>query len=156
MDSHAKPPIDPSAPLPIPAGQPPRPSPVRAATLAAYQLSNKSRASSQPAGERFPVFGTSPGSGRDSPLSTSGKGGSYGVIGGARTPSRFSSGLPGPGTATRANSFSVAEGGLSQRVRLLCLFWSILGTRYGAFTDYIACCPVNKNSICSSRRKYSI
>jgi hypothetical protein len=114
----AKPPNDPSAPLPIPASQPPRPSPVRAATLAAYQLStSKSRASSQPAGERFPVFGTSPGSGRDSPLSTtSGKGGSYGVIGGARTPSRFSSGLPGPGIATRANSFSVAEGGLSQRV----------------------------------------
>ena len=44
------------------------------------------------------------------------------MIGGARssTPRRFSSGLPpGPGTATRANSFSVAEGGLSQRVGLL-------------------------------------
>lgn len=121
----ARPPNDPSKPLPIPASQPPRPSPVRAATLAAYQLSSKSRASSQPAGERFPVLGTSPGSGRDSPLSTtSGKGGSYGVIGGARaiTPRRFSSGLPpGPGTATRANSFSVAEGGLSQRVRVYLL-----------------------------------
>jgi hypothetical protein len=124
----ARPPNDPSAPLPIPASQPPRPSPVRAATVAAYQLStSKSRASSQPAGERFPVLGTSPGSGHDSPLSTSGKGGSYGVIGGARssTPRRFSSGLPpGPGTATRANSFSVAEGGLSQRVGPCLLEWS--------------------------------
>jgi hypothetical protein len=141
-------PIDPSAPLPIPVSQPPRPSPVRSATLAAYQLSTKSRASSQPAGERFPVFGTSPGSGRDSPLSTSGKGGSYGVIGGARTPSRFSSGLPGPGTATRANSFSVAEGGLSQRV---CLFgFKSSRVDFWESADYIACGIISKNALCSS------
>jgi hypothetical protein len=107
--------MDRPEPLSIPAtGQPSRPSPARAATLAAYQF-KQSRASSQPAGERLPVFGSSPGSGRDSPLS-SGNGGAYGVIGGSRTPSRFSSGLPAPGPATRANSFSVAEGGLSHRV----------------------------------------
>lgn len=151
MNANDKAPTDPSAPLPIPASQPPRPSPVRAATLAAYQLTSKSRASSQPAGERFPVFGTSPNSGRDSPLSTGGKGGSYGVIGGARTPSRFSSGLPGPGTATRANSFSVAESGLSQRV---CLFYFDCLVVMDNQSDYIACGPVNKNSLCSSRRNY--
>lgn len=101
--------------LPIPSAAqlpaPTRPSPARAATLAAFQYS-KSRASSQPAGERQPVFGTSPGSGRDSPGIAS----TYGVIGGSRAPSRFSGqpGMPGPGTATRANSFSVAEAGLRE------------------------------------------
>lgn len=125
--------------------QPHRPMPGRSASLATYSAYTKTRATSQPAGERIPVPSSSqPGSGRGTPGGTNGEGrfgsigsglpeamggsgsgtgapgGTYGVIGGSRgsfgagsIPGRFSGGFGG-GTATRANSFSVAE--LRERV----------------------------------------
>ncbi|OCF37905.1 hypothetical protein I316_00129 [Kwoniella heveanensis BCC8398] len=89
-----------------------RPSPARAATLSGTPFQYKTRAASQPAGERIPPPATStPGSGRGSPgAGTNGNGGAFGVIGGSRTPGRFGNALAsGGGTATRANSFSAGE-----------------------------------------------
>lgn len=81
-----------------------RPAPARAATLSAgYPY--KSRAASQPAGERLPAPSSQPGSGSGSP----GNGGAYGVIGGSRTPVRYWNALVTGGTTTRANSFSAGE-----------------------------------------------
>ena len=104
----------PPQPIPSPLGENLRPSPARTTSLAAPIPNHpaKSRAASQPAGERLPVRSGSAGghnaTGRDSP------GGLYGVIGGSRTPSKqqgaFSnSNGNGNGAATRANSFSAAE-----------------------------------------------
>ncbi|ORY35609.1 hypothetical protein BCR39DRAFT_511119 [Naematelia encephala] len=84
-----------------------RPSPARAATLSSAVYPYKTRAASQPAGERLPAPASNPDSGRQSP-STNGAG-AYGVIGGARTPGRFGSALATGGTTTRANSFSAGE-----------------------------------------------
>lgn len=84
-----------------------RPAPARSATLGNMPHGYKSRATSQPPGERLPLGasspfnGTLPESGRGSPS------GQFGVIGGSRTPSKFAA--PGSGTATRANSFSAGE-----------------------------------------------
>nr|XP_019044647.1 hypothetical protein I302_06560 [Kwoniella bestiolae CBS 10118]OCF23577.1 hypothetical protein I302_06560 [Kwoniella bestiolae CBS 10118] len=98
-----------------------RPSPARATSLTGTPFQYKTRAASQPAGERIPPSST-PGSGRGSPgvnglgngNSNANGGGPYGVIGGSRTPGRFSTALAGgnhngPGTQTRANSFSAGE-----------------------------------------------
>lgn len=114
-----------------------RPVPGRSATLSSYTSFPKIRATSQPAGERIPIPSSShPDSGRGSPgmnggfgsiggpstlgaaaSNAGGGGGAYGVIGGSRAsqagPGRFP-GAFGGGTATRANSFSVAE--LRERV----------------------------------------
>lgn len=125
---------------PPPAQGPPlglRPVPGRSATLSTYGSFPKIRAASQPAGERIPIPSSSnPDSGRGSPgmhggygsiggpsaagttaSNAGGGGGAYGVIGGSRAsqagPGRFP-GAFGGGTATRANSFSVAE--LRERV----------------------------------------
>ncbi|WWD02546.1 hypothetical protein V865_000586 [Kwoniella europaea PYCC6329] len=87
-----------------------RPSPARATSLSGTPFQYKTRAASQPAGERIPPSST-PGSGRGSPgmNGTNGVGGgAFGVIGGSRTPGRFSNALAG-GTQTRANSFSAGE-----------------------------------------------
>ncbi|WVR07576.1 hypothetical protein IAU60_004618 [Kwoniella sp. DSM 27419] len=84
-----------------------RPSPTRAATLAGAPFQYKTRAASQPAGERIPPTLSNPASGRASP-GTNG-GGAFGVIGGSRTPGRFGNALAAGGTATRANSFSAGE-----------------------------------------------
>ncbi|OCF57297.1 hypothetical protein L486_04753 [Kwoniella mangroviensis CBS 10435] len=87
-----------------------RPSPARATSLTGTPFQYKTRAASQPAGERIPPSST-PGSGRGSPgmNGTNGVGGgAFGVIGGSRAPGRFSNALAG-GTQTRANSFSAGE-----------------------------------------------
>jgi hypothetical protein len=84
-----------------------RPAPARSATLGNMPQGYKSRATSQPPGERMPLGGGSPFNGT---LPESGRGspsGQFGVIGGSRTPSKFA--VPGSGTATRANSFSAGE-----------------------------------------------
>ncbi|KAI9637464.1 uncharacterized protein MKK02DRAFT_32302 [Dioszegia hungarica] len=83
-----------------------RPSVMRAASLQSY--SYKTRAASQPAGERIPIppataLGASPG--RSSPIVG---GERFGVIGGTRAPGRFAGALAA-GTQTRANSFSAGE-----------------------------------------------
>ncbi|WVF72775.1 hypothetical protein IAT40_007593 [Kwoniella sp. CBS 6097] len=87
-----------------------RPSPARAATLSGTPFQYKTRAASQPAGERIPPpTASNPGSGRASP-GLNGNGGAFGVIGGSRTPGRFGNALAtSGGTATRANSFSAGE-----------------------------------------------
>jgi len=100
-----------SAPLAMSA-QPPhppyRPSPTRAATLGPNPFS-KSRAASQPAGERSPAppqfggSGSHPDSGRGSPA------GMFGVIGGSRTPKGVTGSRVLGGPPTRASSFSVAD-----------------------------------------------
>ena len=81
-----------------------RPAPIRSNALGPGPAF-KSRAASQPAGERLPAPGSQPDSGRGSP----GNAGAFGVIGGSRTPSRFVNAMPTGGTATRANSFSAGE-----------------------------------------------
>ncbi|WWC71594.1 uncharacterized protein I206_105552 [Kwoniella pini CBS 10737] len=88
-----------------------RPSPARATSLTGTPFQYKTRAASQPAGERIPPSSSTPGSGRGSPgVNGNGAGSAYGVIGGARTPGRFSAALAGTnGTQTRANSFSAGE-----------------------------------------------
>lgn len=101
-----------------------RPSPTRAITLGGTPFQYKTRAASQPAGERFQIPFSTPSSGRASPgtngtYSGNGHGGtngnttgsSYGVIGGTRAGGRFGSALAsaGMGPATRANSFSAGE-----------------------------------------------
>ncbi|WWC90737.1 uncharacterized protein L201_005674 [Kwoniella dendrophila CBS 6074] len=91
-----------------------RPSPARATSLTGTPFQYKTRAASQPAGERIPPSSSTPNSGRGSPgvNGTNGIGSAYGVIGGARTPGRFSSALAGGngnGTQTRANSFTAGE-----------------------------------------------
>jgi hypothetical protein len=93
-----------SVPIPNPSAAPFRPSPARAASLQSASIYIKSRAASQPAGERFPVPPPDPAARSNSP------GSPYGVIGESRIPARFGNGLSHThGAATRANSFSVAE-----------------------------------------------
>ena len=99
-----------------------RPSPARAATLSAG-LSFKSRATSQPAGDRTSAVSSYPEPGRGS--SGNGSGGAFGVIGGSRTPARHGNVLGTGGVATRANSFSAGEH-WERRVRL---FPSTVSTR---------------------------
>ena len=95
-------------------------------------LGYKTRAASQPAGERIPLgpggvpafgstslgihtsTGSQPTSGRASPhvnggTAGSGVGGYNGLSAGARPPGRFAGALAAGGTQTRANSFSAAE-----------------------------------------------
>ncbi|WWC63261.1 uncharacterized protein I303_105861 [Kwoniella dejecticola CBS 10117] len=92
-----------------------RPSPARATSLTGAPFQYKTRAASQPAGERIPPSSSTPVSGRGSPGvngngNGNGAGSAYGVIGGARTPGRFSTALAGGnGTQTRANSFTAGE-----------------------------------------------
>lgn len=97
-----------------------RPSPTRAITLGGTPFQYKTRAASQPAGERFPVYST-PSSGRGTPgangdgngnTNGTANGNGYGVIGGTRGGGRFGNALAGGagvGTATRASSFSAGE-----------------------------------------------
>lgn len=97
-----------------------RPSPTRAITLGGTPFQYKTRAASQPAGERFPIYST-PSSGRGTPGANgngngntdgTAHGNGYGVIGGTRGGGRFGNALAGGGgggTATRASSFSAGE-----------------------------------------------
>ncbi|WRT68364.1 uncharacterized protein IL334_005340 [Kwoniella shivajii] len=104
---------------PNPNAPPFRPSPARAATLSGTPFQYKTRAASQPAGERIPPSSSTPGSGRASPGAgmnangLTGSGSAFGVIGGARIPGRFGNALFGSngnvGIQTRANSFSAGE-----------------------------------------------
>ena len=97
-----------SSPSPNPYAPAFRPSPARAATLSAG-FSFKSRATSQPAGDRISAsaVGSYPEAGRGSP--GNGNGGEFGVIGGSRTPARHGNVLATGGIGTRANSFSAGE-----------------------------------------------
>lgn len=101
-----------------------RPSPTRAITLGGTPFQYKTRAASQPAGERFPIY-SNPSSGRGTPGGNGGgngndnggtngtaNGNGYGVIGGTRGGGRFGNALAGGGgggPATRASSFSAGE-----------------------------------------------
>ncbi|KIY33127.1 cytoplasmic protein [Cryptococcus gattii E566] len=101
-----------------------RPSPTRAITLGGTPFQYKTRAASQPAGERFAIYST-PSSGRGTPgangdgngtTNGAANGHGYGVIGGTRGGGRFGNALAGGGgggggggTATRASSFSAGE-----------------------------------------------
>jgi len=117
-----------------------RPLPIRATTFNSanpvYQP--RSRATSQPAGEKFHTTSnpnSNPDSGRGSPGLSGGNGNgsgnlgngtAFGVIGGTRSPARFGNGLlrTGGGTTTRANSFSASEGQRDMRVGLMCQEWN--------------------------------
>ncbi|WVQ99975.1 hypothetical protein IAU59_007118 [Kwoniella sp. CBS 9459] len=106
----AQPRVSPHPQSPNPNAPAFRPSPARAATLSGTPFQYKTRAASQPAGERIPPPTVStPESGRGSP-GANGNGAPFGVIGGSRTPGRFGNALAtGGGIATRANSFSAGE-----------------------------------------------
>lgn len=84
-----------------------RPAPIRAATTLSAGYPYKSRAASQPAGERIPAPDSQSSSVRESP--GNGYGGAFGVIGGSRTPGPTGISLASLGTTTRANSFSAGE-----------------------------------------------
>ena len=108
-----------------------RPSPTRSATIGATTF--KSRATSQPAGERSPaplhLSGSQPDSGRGSPA------GMFGVIGGSRTPKGGVGGRNVGGTATRANSFSAGEY-RETRVSILYISTALLTYRTRARTAH--------------------
>ncbi|ODN78796.1 hypothetical protein L202_04349 [Cryptococcus amylolentus CBS 6039] len=80
-----------------------RPSPTRTISLGATQQ-YKTRAASQPAGERLPVPHAHP---HASPAVNGN--GNFGVIGGTRSTGRFGNALAGMGPVTRASSFSAGE-----------------------------------------------
>ncbi|WVQ74897.1 hypothetical protein IAR50_004504 [Cryptococcus sp. DSM 104548] len=103
-------PPPPPPPPPHPHAPAFRPSPTRATTLGATAFQHpKTRAASQPAGERLPIppasTGASPGASGGAAANANG----YGVIGGTRTTGRFGNALAGMGSATRASSFSAGE-----------------------------------------------